>query len=580
MCIIDTLIVLEYKDMEYKTFSLKEHAQKKAMWAGSLVKTTLPGITRGIDSEEKCIILIEEHTPALLKLFDEIIVNATDHERQCRHGPHKTTNIDITFDSQGIFTCRNNGPGIPIMKRDNGIYIPELIFSQFLSGSNLEKPKDSIKGGVNGIGAKLANVHSLWFVVSTKSNGLHYTQLFEDHINVINAPEINKQTKCNEYTEIKFLPDYASLDYQTISSEIEHWVHWRAAIAAAYSGPRVTVTFNTVPIAINSSADLLKLYLDTTEVKQLPIGTWDCAIALHGKQKCEIYSIINGVNTIKGPHMVMIKKQIANAISKALPSAIRDKGLTQADLLKGVYIMISAPIPGAEWGGQRKDELQMSDTNFPTPSPKKLKEIAIEVAAAISANHVNKSTKNADKKVKISKYTPARKLGKTSMLLAAEGDSAISLLRTGLTVPGGGVSFNNCGIISLGGVTMNAMKKVTQVGDNIIISKELNNNKVLNSVRIAIGLEYGKKYTSFAGLHYGAIVGCVDQDADGRGKILSLLLVYFYLFWPELIIAGFFKRFITPLIRVRDNHRKIVAEFDYEDEFERWASINEIPSSW
>jgi DNA gyrase/topoisomerase IV subunit B len=152
------------------------------------------------------------------------------------------------------------------------------------------------------------------------------------------------------------------------------------------------------------------------------------------------------------------------------------------------------------------------------------------------------------KKIVHDKYIKAVMAGKANkantMLLAAEGDSAITLLKEGLTTKqtGGGAarktknnvllkqnnllkqniipSFENCGIISLQGVVPNAAREITEVeceGENIQVrSAKLQNNKRLNALADAIGVKYGMPATD---IKYGSIILCTDQDLDGMGKI-------------------------------------------------------------
>ena len=61
-------------------------------------------------------------------------------------------------------TIFNNGKGIPVqMHTKEKCYIPDLIFSNFLTSSNYNDAEKKVTGGRNGFGAKLANVFSTEF---------------------------------------------------------------------------------------------------------------------------------------------------------------------------------------------------------------------------------------------------------------------------------------------------------------------------------------------------------------------------------------------------------------------------------
>lgn len=71
----------------FEISDFKEHAKKKSMWAGALNKVTISGLM-GVFTEDEDLMALpihRDHCPALLKIFDEIIVNATDHERACHN---------------------------------------------------------------------------------------------------------------------------------------------------------------------------------------------------------------------------------------------------------------------------------------------------------------------------------------------------------------------------------------------------------------------------------------------------------------------------------------------------------------
>ena len=81
--------------------------------------------------------------PGLLKIFDEILVNAVDNKQRC---PEMTL-IKVSIDRENnTITIYNDGDGIPVtMHPEYNTYIPSLIFGQLLSGTNFD---DSSKKGI------------------------------------------------------------------------------------------------------------------------------------------------------------------------------------------------------------------------------------------------------------------------------------------------------------------------------------------------------------------------------------------------------------------------------------------------
>ena len=76
------------------------------------------------------------HIPGLLKIFDEILVNAIDN----RQTDKKMSYVKVDVDKEsGKIMVENDGRGIPVEKHEKyGIYIPELIFGQMLTSSNFD----------------------------------------------------------------------------------------------------------------------------------------------------------------------------------------------------------------------------------------------------------------------------------------------------------------------------------------------------------------------------------------------------------------------------------------------------------
>ena len=100
--------------------------------------------------------------PALLKVFDEIVVNALDNAMR----DSTQRNVRVAIDPRsGTILVLNDGKGIPNTQIDDR-YTIEVIFGQFMSGSNLSDAQ-SFVGGRNGVGAAIANAFSKEFTVQS-----------------------------------------------------------------------------------------------------------------------------------------------------------------------------------------------------------------------------------------------------------------------------------------------------------------------------------------------------------------------------------------------------------------------------
>lgn len=663
-----------------QSFDLREHVEKKGMWAGLTTRTQIPGLSgvavvpgppdeAGAPTYRLEIRPIKnEHTPALLKSFDELIVNASDHAVECAAKRTQRKHSQVTFirvvldPASGAFQITNDGPGLPVVphaelsaRAQRPVYVPEIAFFHLLSGSNMVKAADNVKGGINGVGAKIGFINSARGEVTTVSYDTDgskrlYAQSCGPRMRTINPPvvlDLKKDWGKGEatqgpvptpHTSVTIHPVYPELGYgharpgapggqeawKAAFPELHAWLLLRCCQLAAYVGAKVAVTLNGFLVPTVSAEALADLYFTSTpgglkaaaegavfrsqtalRPKDLPYKKhpWTVsAIVSPSIKKFAHVSVVNGVVSSAGNHIGALREQIRDAVVKRLHSLTKDKANTPdlGAITKNLQLVIVGALPGADWTGQRKDELTASKAALGQYkfTAVWLKELADQLCGAILSKTVGKGKA---KKSKPDKYTPAksagvRKGGPAADLLLAEGDSAITLLREGLTLGKknpGGPSFQTHGIFSLGGVPMNAAKKITEVaagapGETVIVRKtQLEDNKVLSALNQILNLDFGKKYgpgpagdAEFKTLRYKTVVFCFDADVDGSGKIAGLMLMYFFTFWPGLIRRGFIKWFMTPVIRVYpkgcDTEKKRAAagalkEFYLEQQFEEWC---------
>jgi len=87
--------------------------------------------------------------PALIKIFDEILVNASDNRIR---NPDTCTTLDIRIDPgsedrEPTIRIWNNGKGIPIqIHADENMYVPEMLFGHLLTGSNFDDDEKRLTG--------------------------------------------------------------------------------------------------------------------------------------------------------------------------------------------------------------------------------------------------------------------------------------------------------------------------------------------------------------------------------------------------------------------------------------------------
>ena len=132
--------------------------------------------------------------PGIVKIFDELLVNAIDNKQRdsgmsflevaIDGGSHSTPlqlavyatvfrdrsadNSHSGASPASVLRRFNNGKGIPIeIHRREKLWVPELVFGELLTGSNFDDNLSRLTGGRHGFGAKLTNIFSNAFTVET-----------------------------------------------------------------------------------------------------------------------------------------------------------------------------------------------------------------------------------------------------------------------------------------------------------------------------------------------------------------------------------------------------------------------------
>ena len=107
-----------------------------------------------IKESDKIVFKEIEYIPALLNIFNEILVNARDQivRLQGQKGDNiiQVSHIKIDFNDDGSISVLNDGNGIVVKEHEKEkIYIPQLIFGELLTSSNYKKDEKRIVGGKN-----------------------------------------------------------------------------------------------------------------------------------------------------------------------------------------------------------------------------------------------------------------------------------------------------------------------------------------------------------------------------------------------------------------------------------------------
>jgi DNA topoisomerase-2 len=529
----------------YKSLDLKEHVLLRSeTYIGSKITFEKEIYLLEDISDLKNIKFIKKTIPyntGFLKLFDEIIVNATDHVVRTENEV-KNIKIEVTKEYISVY---NDGPGIPIEIHDKDkIYIPQMLFGKLISGENFDDDIDKrFTGGRNGYGASLVNVFSTKFEIECADGKKLYKQSFFNNLSTIEKPIITKHK--GSYTKVTFYPDFKQFGLTEINDNFYNLILKRTIDAIAYC-PNTKFYFNKELINIKNYKDYVKLYNVGDFFYEKINDNWECVISKTTSDNFESHSMVNGIITTDGgSHVNYIINQICDGVAANLQKKHKKIKILSKDIKEHLFLFLNCKIINPEFGSQTKESLStklknIEDVNISDGFIKKISESSIieEIIAFINAKELAGLQKSV-KKFKIKKLDDANFAGTNKsqdcQLYLTEGDSASSSAIAGFSV----VGRDYFGCFPLRGKGLNVKKASIQ---------KIKDNEEVKNIISALGLEIGKKYEDTKSLRYGKVVIFSDMDSDGY-HIKGLLINLFETMFPELLYLDFIYEFITPLVK-------------------------------
>ena len=510
------------------------------------------------------------YSPALLKIFDEILVNAIDRNSMY---PKNVSSLGVSIDvSSGEITIENNGPlgGISVkMHEKEGIWNPELTFGHLLTSTNYDDTQKRVVGGRNGYGAKLTNVYSTKFSIKIKDseNKCIYTQEWSNNMKICGTPKIKKYSGSTSSVSISFIPDWKRFGMSKMDNSIYKIFEKRVYDANICTTQNCKVKFQGNPLPKCTFANYCKMYTKTDEICMFTSDRWSVCIA-PSDDGFEHVSFVNGICTMKGgSHVDHVSGILANGIIEDMAKKIK---LRPQQVKNAFFIFVKATLVNPMFSSQVKSECTLKPQDFgskfdpPKSFIKNILKTGIQdELLALSKFREMKELKKTDgsRKSKITgipKLDDANKAGTQQSskctLIITEGDSAKTLAISGLSV----VGRDYYGVFPLRG-------KCKNVRDASV--KQLTENKEFNDLKKILGLQQGKVYTSLSELRYGKLMIMTDADNDGS-HIKGLILNMIHYFWPSLLNLKFVVSMVTPIIKATKGSE--TKSFYTDSSFRQW----------
>jgi DNA gyrase/topoisomerase IV subunit B len=526
--------------------------------------------------------------PALLKIYDEAIVNASDaaiNDKTCDY-------IKVVYNREdGYISVENNGEdSVPIeMHPEYKILVPSMIFGELLTSSNYDDEKERSTGGRNGLGIKLNNIFSTKFIVEIVDckRKKKFIQEWSNNMETIGKPKVTDVTAktIKPFIRVTFYPDVKRFGIDSLNND-HYNLFYRRAIDIAAIRNNLKVYFNDNLIKINNFKSYIDLhYSNETIYLDESNDRWQVGV-IYKQDTNETISFVNSINTYRGGthcnHVIdnIIKTLINDYIKK------KDKDLkVSPQLLKDNFVFfINSTLINPTFSSQTKDTCTSKPDKFGSkyvPQAAFLKKLAkcgiVEQIIELVKFKESSTLKKTDGKkqvrlIGIPKLDDANKAGSKDSyrcsLILTEGDSAKTFAVSGLSV----IGRDYFGVFPLKGKLLNVREAPPA---QLLANEEITNLKKI------IGLKSGEDYTDdnkFNQLRYGRIVILTDADVDGS-HIKGLVMNFIHSQWPSLIKR---KNFITSLATpiVKATKGSDILSFYNLTEYDKWLESNESNKNW
>lgn len=468
-----------------------------------------------------------DHSGVIAGLL-ELVNNATDEALVCPDA----TKIELEIGSNWA-SCRDYGRGMPHGEND---FTKEVMINLLTENHSGAKFDDDAYGGksrgLNGTGSAATCCSSDWFKISSYRDGAEWYMEFEKGVpkwEVCQKKPLNDRPN-GTYIIYKpsqevFSAEPIYFNYEEICEQMQEYSYFNKNIEFIVKNTETgeVKTF----LSKNGLMDFVKEKLDKP-IHKTPLhytnseNGIDVEIILQWTSKRdERFHLFSngGENEYGGTPITGIKTALTNFFKKKL------KGEASPDILrKGLVYVCSVNLKNPIYDGQTKSKitnpelrglcqrattqmLEEFETRYRDEFEKVLelltKEMKAEAAAERARQKVLEASKDIEKNQKrkvfaSDKLKDAEFLGENSILLIAEGDSALGGLSQGR-------DYTKYGIMAIRGKIINALSNPEE---KVYENEEI--KLLLSAMNIIPGRYDSKK------LRYGKLAICTDADSDRR----------------------------------------------------------------
>ncbi|MDA2936121.1 DNA topoisomerase (ATP-hydrolyzing) subunit B [Patescibacteria group bacterium AH-259-L05] len=483
------------------------------------------------------------------------------------------TEIDIELLPDSKVRVSDNGRGIPVdMHKQVRRSALEVVMTKLHAGAKFEQGIYKVSGGLHGVGVSVVNALSSWAKAEVKRDGKLWMQEYKrgKPLKKVTATGPAKGTG----TIITFQPDKkvfdtVEFDWKKILSHLRQQAYLTKGIKINIYDKRDNNSQKSYTFYFEGGIVSFIRYLNRTNnprhntifhvEKMVDNAFVEVALQYTEDYKETLYGFANNIHTSEGGmHIIGFRTALTRTLNNfAREKSIlkeKDNNLTGDDVREGLTALVSVRLVEPQFEGQTKARLGNNEArsavdtvfsqgfkDFLEEHPQDAQAIIGKCVLAAKAREAARTARETvlRKGVLDSLALPGKladcttKDPEKSELYIVEGDSAGGSCRMGR-------DRMYQAILPLRGKILNVERARL---DKILANQEL------KSLIIALGTNIGEQF-DINKLRYHKIIITCDSDTDGA-HIETLLLTFFYRYFPELIKRGYIYIAQPPLYRIQ-----------------------------
>jgi DNA gyrase subunit B len=503
-------------------------------------------------------------TTGLHHLVYEVVDNAVDEALA-----GYATKITVTLFADGSVQVDDNGRGIPVdMHKKEGLSALELVLTRLNAGGKFGGGGYKVSSGLHGVGVSAVNFLSEKLQVWVHLGGKVYNMEFERGVPKGSVKAVGKTDRTG--TVVRFWPDPqifpdTTFDREVIQRRLREmaYLNKRLEISLADENVGFTNTFYfeggivSFVSALNRDKAVINphpFYVDR-EVEGTQV---EISLQYNDTFVENVLAFANTIHTIEGgSHLTGFRSALTNVLNRYARKAgilkEQDPNLSGEDVREGLTAVISVKVLDPQFEGQTKGKLGNAEvqghvsialtegmTQYLEENPSDGRRIVEKSLTAARAREAARKARDlVQRKSLLESSTLPGKLADCSErdpahceLYIVEGDSAGGTAK-------GGRDRRTQAILPLRGKILNVEKARL---DKVLTSDEIRN------LITAMGAGVGDNF-NVEKMRYHRVITMTDADVDGS-HIRTLLLTFFYRYFPQVIEKGYLYMAQPPLFKV------------------------------